>query len=296
MKPVYETHYDSLKLLKRGKVRDVYDLGNALLVVATDRVSAFDCVFPDPIPLKGLVLTQISRFWFENTKGIVPNHIISFKVEDFPPETRPYAEELRGRAMLVKKARPLPVECVVRGYLHGSATKEYRKTGKVCGITLPEGLEEKSKFSEPIFTPSTKAEVGHDENICYTDVVRLVGGETAAFIRDTSLALYRRGHEMLLSHGVVLVDTKFEFGILDGKVILIDECMTPDSSRLYVSDSYRPGVKSDNFDKQFLRDYLETTGWDKTPPAPNLPADIIEGTSERYLQAHKIITGKELEI
>lgn len=295
MKTIYETDFSGLTLFKRGKVRDIYDLEEHLLLVATDRISAFDCVFPDPIPGKGIVLTQISRHWFDKTQNIIDNHIVSFEVDEFPSETEPYKDQLRDRSMLVKKTNPIPVECVVRGYLHGSATREYKKTQSVCGIELTEGLREKDPLPRPIFTPATKAESGHDENITFGRMCELIGADKAVFLRDTAKELYLMGHKELLSKGIILVDTKFEFGILDDEIILIDECMTPDSSRIYVEESYRPGVKSDNYDKQFLRDYLESTEWDKTPPAPKLPEEIIQGTAKRYHQALKVITGKELE-
>jgi len=296
MKGIYETNLEGLKLLKRGKVRDIYEVGEYLLIVATDRISAFDCVFPDPIPLKGIVLTQISRYWFEETKGIIKNHVVSFDLEDFPPETQKHGDILKGRSMLVKKCAPLPVECVVRGYLHGSAWKEYQKTGSICGIELPEGLQQKDVLPEPVFTPATKAETGHDENITYEKAADIMGNEIAKFARENAIRLYRFAHQKLMAKGIVLVDTKFEFGKLGDEIILIDECITPDSSRLYVAKNYKPGMKSENYDKQYVRDYLESTEWDKTPPAPPLPDEILNGASERYVQAHQIITGKELKI
>ena len=295
MKSIYQTEFEGLKLIKRGKVRDIYDAGEHLLIVATDRLSAFDCVFPEPIPMKGIVLTQISRYWFENTKDIIENHIASFEVEDLPENAKKYADELRGRTMLARKTDPLPVECVVRGYLHGSGWKEYKKTGSVCGIELPEGLREKDKLPEPIFTPATKAETGHDENITFERTVDIIGKETADFVKNVSMNLYSFGHEKLLKSGITLVDTKYEFGRIDNRIILIDECMTPDSSRFYVAETYGPDQPSQSFDKQYVRDYLETTDWDKTPPAPHLPDEIVKGASERYLEAYKIITGKDLE-
>ena len=295
MKAIYETNLDGLKLIKRGKVRDIYAAGDKLLIVSTDRVSAFDCVFPDPIPMKGIVLNQLSLYWFEQTGHIVKNHVVCSQVEDFPKEAQKHKGILNDRSVLVTKSKPLPVECVVRGYLHGSAWKEYRDKGSVCGIFLPKGMQQKDKLPEPIFTPSTKAEKGHDENIKFDKVKDMVGTDTANFIRNKSLQLYKFGHHRLLSKGIILVDTKFEFGLKNHQIILIDECMTPDSSRIYLAETYKSGIESENYDKQFLRDYLETTGWDKTPPAPPLPRDIIRGTSERYLQAYKIITGKELK-
>jgi len=295
MKAIYETSLKGLDLLKRGKVRDIYDAGDNLLIVSTDRVSAFDCVFPDPIPLKGIVLNQISLFWFEQTQHIIKNHVVCSQLEDFPKEAKKHKGILTDRSALVTKSKVLPVECVVRGYLHGSAWKEYRDKGTVCGIFLPKGMQQKDRLHDPLFTPSTKAEKGHDQNITFDKVKDMVGTDTADFIRTKSLELYRFGHRRLLSKGIILVDTKFEFGIHNHRIILIDECMTPDSSRIYLAETYKPGIESESYDKQFLRDYLETTGWDKTPPAPPLPKDIIRGTSERYVQAYKIITGKELK-
>jgi len=296
MKGIYETDLEGLTLIKRGKVRDIYDAGDRLLIVATDRLSAFDCVFPDPIPMKGIVLTQISRFWFEQTASIVKNHIVSFEVSDLSPEMKRHEEILKGRIMLVRKTAPLPVECVMRGYLHGSGWKEYQKSGRVCGIELPEGLQEKSRLPEPIFTPATKAESGHDENITFERAEGIIGKDAAKFVREKAGEIYRFGHDRLMEKGIVLVDTKFEFGKIGDEIILIDECMTPDSSRFYVAENYKPGMVSENYDKQFVRDYLESTDWDKTPPAPKLPDHIVKGTTERYLDAFKIITGKELEI
>lgn len=296
MKGIYETNLDGLKLLKRGKVRDIYDLDEYLLIVATDRLSAFDCVFPDPIPMKGAVLTQISRFWFEKTKDIIPNHIVSFELADYPSAAQKHADIIKGRSMLVKKSKPLPVECVVRGYLHGSAWKEYMKSGMVCGITLSSGMRQKDVLPEPIFTPATKAESGHDENITFEKTAEILGKDLAEFVKAKSISIYRFAHSHLILNGIILVDTKFEFGILNDDTILIDECITPDSSRIYEAKSYKPDMESVNYDKQYVRDYLESTDWDKTPPAPKLPEEIIKGTTERYLDAYKIITGKELKI
>lgn len=293
MKGIYETNFEEMPLLKRGKVRDIYDAGDYLIIVATDRLSAFDCVFPDPIPCKGAVLTQISLYWFDQMKGIIPNHVISSNPEDFGAAAKPYIEDLRGRSMMVAKAKPFAVECVVRGYLHGSAWKEYQRQGTVCGIKFPAGLREKDPLPEFVFTPSTKAETGHDENINFAQTCDIVGRETAELLRDKSLEIFRFAHAKLKERGFTLVDTKFEFGYYKDKIILIDECITPDSSRIYLTESYYPGAVSENFDKQFVRDYLEKTSWDKMPPAPPLPPDIIKGTTERYLQAYKIITGKD---
>jgi phosphoribosylaminoimidazole-succinocarboxamide synthase len=285
---VVRTDFEDLSLKGRGKVRDIYDLGETLLIVATDRISAFDVVMPNPIPDKGMVLTQISRYWFDAMKDIVPNHLISTEVEDFPEVCKPYREIMAGRTMWVRKAEPLPVECVVRGYLSGSGWKEYQTRGEVCGIALPEGLVESSKLEEPIFTPATKAEVGaHDENISYERVVELVGRERADPVKAISISIYQRAREIAERKGIIIADTKFEFGISDGELLLIDEVLTPDSSRFWPRDEYRPGGPQKSFEKQFLRDYLLTLDWDKSPPAPQLHQGIIEKTRERYLEALK---------
>jgi phosphoribosylaminoimidazole-succinocarboxamide synthase len=285
---VIRTDFEDLSLKGRGKVRDIYDLGETLLIVATDRISAFDVVMPNPIPDKGMVLTQISRFWFDAMKDIVPNHLISTEVGDFPEVCKPHEEILAGRTMWVKKAQPLPVECVVRGYLSGSGWKEYQTRGEVCGIRLPEGLVESSKLEEPIFTPATKAEAGaHDENISLEQVIELVGRERAEQIKTISISIYQRACAMAEEKGIIIADTKFEFGISGGKLLLIDEVLTPDSSRFWPKDEHRPGGPQKSFDKQFLRDYLLSLDWDKAPPAPRLPQEIIEKTRERYLEALK---------
>ena len=289
---VVRTNFEELTLRGRGKVRDIYDLGDTLLIVATDRISAFDVVMPNPIPDKGMVLTRISRFWFEATKDIAPNHLISTEVEDFPEACRPYREILAGRTMWVRKTEPLPIECVVRGYLSGSGWNEYRETGEVCGIRLPHGLVESSILDEPIFTPATKAEAGtHDENISFEQVIGLVGRERAEQVKAISISIYGRAREMAARRGIVIADTKFEFGIWEGGLLLIDELLTPDSSRFWPEDEYSPGGPQKSFDKQFLRDYLLTLDWDKSPPAPQLPPEIIEKTRERYLEALKRLTG-----
>jgi phosphoribosylaminoimidazole-succinocarboxamide synthase len=289
---VVQTDFKDLPLRGRGKVRDIYDLGDTLLIVATDRISAFDVVMPNPIPDKGMVLTQISRYWFDAVKDLIPNHLISTEVEDFPEVCRPYREVLAGRTMWVKKAEPLPVECVVRGYLSGSGWGEYQTGGAVCGITLPKGLVESSKLEEPIFTPATKAEVGaHDENISFEQVSEIVGKERAEQVREISISIYRRACQMADEKGIIIADTKFEFGISREKLLLIDEVLTPDSSRFWPKDTYHPGGVQPSFDKQFLRDYLLTVDWDKAPPAPQLPQEIIEKTRERYLEALKRLTG-----
>ncbi|MCX7011598.1 MAG: phosphoribosylaminoimidazolesuccinocarboxamide synthase [Candidatus Sumerlaeota bacterium] len=289
---IYHTDMPGLKLANRGKVRDVYDLGEALLIVATDRLSAFDVVFSDPIPGKGSVLTRVSAHWFEATSRIVKNHCLAATVDQYPAACREYAGQLDGRSMLARKAKPLPVECVVRGYLDGSAWKEYRKTGKVAsGHALPKGLRQRSRLPEPIFSPATKEELGqHDENIDEARAADILGKDAFEFVRDKSLALYRFGHEAMLAKGIVLSDTKFEFGWMDGEIILIDECMTPDSSRFWEADTYTPGPHAAfSFDKQFVRDYVESIGWEKKPPAPRLPEEIIRKTSERYEKIAKLI-------
>jgi phosphoribosylaminoimidazole-succinocarboxamide synthase len=275
----------------QGKVRDIFDLGGELLIVATDRISAFDVVLPDPVPYKGEVLTRISLFWFDLLCGIVPNHLISADVADLPKEYSAYAETLAGRFMLVRKAEVFPIECIVRGYLSGSGWKEYRERGTVCGQALPAGLVESQKLPEPIFTPSTKAAIGdHDENISFERAVEIIGAEHAGQLRDISLALYKRASEHAALRGIIIADTKFEFGIIDGEVALVDECLTPDSSRFWPADSYEPGHGQPSFDKQFVRDWLEASGWDKTPPPPELPEDILTITAEKYVEAYEMIT------
>jgi phosphoribosylaminoimidazole-succinocarboxamide synthase len=289
------TEFKSLTLKGRGKVRDIYDLGDRLLIVATDRISAFDVVMPNPIPDKGRILTQLSGFWFNLTKGIVPNHIVSTEVEDYPKECQPYQEMLRYRSMLVVKTKVLPVECVVRGYLSGSGWEEYQKTGEVCGIRLPKGLRESSKLEEPIFTPATKAEMGlHDENITFEKVEKTVGKDHAGQIRSISLAIYKKARDFAEQRGILIADTKMEFGIKNGNLILIDELLTPDSSRFWPKDEYQPGGPQKSFDKQFLRDYLLSIRWDKSPPAPQLPEEIIQKTREKYLEAYERLVGKPL--
>ena len=289
------TDLRSLKLKGRGKVRDIYDLGDKLLIVATDRMSAFDVVMPNPIPDKGRVLTQLSKFWFDLTKGIVPNHLISTAVEEFPQECQPYKEVLRDRSMLVLKTDPLPVECVVRGYLSGSGWQEYQQSGEVCGINLPKGLLESSKLEEPIFTPATKAEVGlHDENITLERMGKTVGKDLADRLKSFSLAIYKRARDFAEQRGILIADTKMEFGIRDGKLLLIDELITPDSSRFWPKEDYKPGGSPKSFDKQFLRDYLLSIKWDKSPPAPDLPQEIIQKTRGKYLEAYERLVGKPL--
>jgi phosphoribosylaminoimidazole-succinocarboxamide synthase len=290
------TEFRTLKLKGRGKVRDIYDLGDQLLIVATDRISAFDVVMPDPIPDKGRVLTQLSTFWFELTKDLVQNHVISTRVEDFPQSCRLYDEMLRDRSMLVVKADSLPVECVVRGYLSGSGWAEYQEKGAVCGIRLPKGLAESSRLDEPIFTPATKAEAGlHDENITFEIMEKIVGKSMAEQLRSLTLKIYRLAREFAEKRGLIIADTKMEFGVIDGKLILIDELLTPDSSRFWPVNGYRPGGSQQSFDKQFLRDYLLSIEWDKNPPAPPLPQEIIRKTREKYLEAYERLVGKPLQ-
>ncbi len=279
----------------RGKVRDIYDAGDNLLMVATDRISAFDFILPDEIPYKGEVLNRISAFWFDKFSDIVPNHLVSMDPADFPAEFAEYRDYLHGRAMLVKKAQPIMIECIVRGYLTGSGKKTYDEDGTVCGIKLPAGLTEASKLPEPLFTPSTKAAIGdHDENISYERCVEIVGEDIASQIRDLSLKIYTAAAEYALTRGVIIADTKFEFGIIDGKVTLIDECLTPDSSRFWPADSYEEGKVQSSFDKQYLRNWLRAN-WDMTGEPPHLPADVLEGTSQRYREAFEAITGVKFE-
>lgn len=293
--PFSDGQIPDLKLLHRGKVRDVYEVdAERLLLVATDRISAFDCVLPTFIRKKGEVLTQLSMFWFERLKDIAENHMITADLDKMPPALKS-RNEFRGRSMLVKKAKVFPVECVVRGYLEGSGWKDYQKTGKVCGHDLPRGLKQCDRLLEPIFTPATKAAVGHDDNITGLEFKSIVGAEVAAYLKSTSLKLYKAAAEYALSKGIIIADTKFEFGEDEkGNILLIDEALTPDSSRFWAADKYEPGHPQPSFDKQFVREYLETLDWDKTPPAPELPPDIAAATSERYLKAYELLTGKSL--
>jgi phosphoribosylaminoimidazole-succinocarboxamide synthase len=279
---------------KRGKVREVFDLGDRLLFVATDRISAFDCVMPNGIPRKGEVLTQLSHFWFDLTGSWLPNHRLAQAGDPLPAALVPFEAQLRGRSMIVKKARPLPIECVVRGYLAGSGWKEYQRSRTVCGIPLPGGLQESSELPEPIFTPATKAETGHDENIPFSKASELVGPDIAAQARDLSLKLYGFARDHARKRGIIIADTKFEFGLFEGKLILIDEVLTPDSSRFWPADHYAPGRGQPSYDKQFVRDYLETLAWDKTPPAPALPDDVVARTQAKYLEAYELLTGRPL--
>ncbi|HBZ55118.1 MAG TPA: phosphoribosylaminoimidazolesuccinocarboxamide synthase [Syntrophobacteraceae bacterium] len=280
----------------RGKVRDIYDLGDSLLIVATDRVSAFDVVMPTPIPDKGKILNQVSAFWFEFFADLVDHHIISTRVEDFPGVCRPYANELAGRTMWVRKTQPLPVECIVRGYLAGSGWKDYQKTAMICGIPLPKGMREAERLPEPIFTPSTKAETGdHDENISCAAMARLVGEARTDQVQDVSLKIYQKGASYAAQRGILLADTKFEFGLLEDRLLLIDEVLTPDSSRFWPADQYQVGCSPASFDKQYLRDYLVDSGWKVTDPPPVLPAEVVANTRQRYLEALERLTGKGLE-
>ncbi len=296
MTVVFTTDFSALGPRRQGKVRDIYDLGDALLLVATDRISAFDVVMADPIPDKGRILTRLSAFWFRHLSDIIPHHLISVDVREFPRSCQPYRRALEGRTMLVRKCRPLPVECIVRGYLAGSGWAEYQKSGSVCGIPLPPGLVEAERLPEPLFTPSTKAELGrHDENITFAQVEATLGTELAHRVREVSLALYRRASQWAEPRGIILADTKFEFGLADGELLLIDEVLTPDSSRFWPKDDYEPGRPQKSYDKQYLRDYLESLGWNKKPPPPPLPPEVIANTRARYLEALKALTGEDLE-
>jgi phosphoribosylaminoimidazole-succinocarboxamide synthase len=286
---VSQTDFPGLKLRGRGKVRDIYELGDRLLIVATDRLSAFDVVLPTPIPDKGRVLTQLSLFWFERLADVVPHHVIS--AANFTGELAPYADSLEGRAMLVRRTEPVPIECVVRGYISGSGWKDYQKTGGICGMPLPAGLRESDKLPEPIFTPSTKATTGHDENISFEETVARVGRNLAERLRETSLTIYRRAAEHAATRGIIIADTKFEFGLLGQELIWIDEALTPDSSRFWPTDEYEPGKTQPSFDKQYVRDYLERIGWNKLPPGPELPADVVAGTRDKYRESYQRITG-----
>ena len=293
MQPVSQTDLAGLPLKARGKVRDIYELPDALLFIATDRISAFDYVLPNPIPDKGKVLTQISLFWFQHLKRLVDSHLITADFAQFPAELRKHPE-LEGRAMIVRKAEMFPVECVARGYLSGSGWKEYRETGKVCGIPLPARLQDSSRLPEPIFTPATKEQSGHDINISFEETARIVGAETAARLRDLTLSIYQAAADHALKQGIIIADTKFEFGVYGGQIILCDEVLTPDSSRFWPVDDYAPGRAQKSLDKQYVRDYLEKIQWNKKPPAPELPAEIIEGTSRKYREIYRRITGREL--
>jgi phosphoribosylaminoimidazole-succinocarboxamide synthase len=293
MRTIRETNFAGITPAARGKVRDIYDLGEELLIVATDRLSAFDVVMPTPIPDKGRVLTQLSLFWFDLLRNLVPNHIV--RSEGFPAPFDKYVEDLAGRSMIVRKTKPLPIECVVRGYISGSGWKDYRRTGKICGIELPKGLRESDKLPSPIFTPATKAEAGHDENISFEQAAALVGKELAEKVREISMTIYRAASAYAEPRGILLADTKFEFGLLEGELIWIDEALTPDSSRFWPAAQYSPGGAQPSFDKQFVRDYLERIRWPKTPPGPELPPDVVASTRAKYREAFRILTGRELD-
>ncbi len=292
-KVIRETNFAGLAPIARGKVRDIYDLGDRLLIVATDRLSAFDVVMPTPIPDKGRVLTQLSLFWFDLLKDVIPNHVLSST--DFPAPFDKFQSDLAGRSMVVRKTKPLPIECVARGYLSGSGWKEYRASGKICGIPLPDGLRESDRLPEPIFTPATKAVTGHDENIPFEQAAGTLGHDLAEQVRNVTLELYRRAAAYAEPRGIILADTKFEFGLLKGQLIWIDEALTPDSSRFWPAAQYKPGGPQPSFDKQFVRDYLERIQWPKTPPGPDLPPDVVAATRAKYREAYRILVGHELE-
>jgi phosphoribosylaminoimidazole-succinocarboxamide synthase len=289
-KVLLQTDMPGIKFLRKGKVRDIYEVDEFLLLIATDRISAFDVVLPNGIPGKGRLLTQISLYWFRQMEGIIKNHIVATEVKDYPALCHAYADQLEGRSMLVKKAKPMPVECIVRGYLSGSGWKEYKKSGTVCGIKLPEGLPESAKLGEPIFTPSTKAEEGHDTNISFDEMIKIVGNETAGKLRDVSLRVYSRARDLAERKGIIIADTKFECGMFNGELILIDEILTPDSSRFWSAKTYQPGKGQDSYDKQIIRDYLLTLDWDQTYPGPVLPDYIMEKAAARYKEIYDIIT------
>ncbi len=292
--PLFETDFSGLKLHARGKVRDVYAAGDYLVIVASDRLSAFDYILPTPIPDKGRVLTQLTVFWLDLLRDIVPNHFVSADVADYPKEFHPYREQLEGRSMLVRRADMVELECVARGYISGSGWKEYKQSGSVCGVRLPPGLHESDKLPEPIFTPATKAQTGHDENISFEEAAKLVGSDVAERLRTLTLAIYKRASEFAETRGIIIADTKFEFGFLGDELILADEVLTPDSSRFWPRSSWKPGGPQPSFDKQYVRDYLESIHWNKQPPAPALPNEVTRRTSEKYREAYEIIAGKPL--
>jgi len=292
---INDTDFIKLPLHIKGKVRNVYDLGDKLLIVVTDRISAFDVVFPNLIPNKGKVLNSISEFWFDYTKDIVDNHVITTDVSQYPEGLSQFKEELQGRSMLVKKIKMVEAECIVRGYLEGSGLKDYKATGSICGIKLPEGLRQGDKLPEPIFTPSTKASEGHDQNVSFEELCNIIGTDLAKQLKEISIALYNKASKYAESKGIILADTKFEFGISDGKLIVADELFTPDSSRFWDMKEYEPGRPQKSFDKQFLREYLESINWDKKPPAPELPEDVIRNTELKYIEAYERLTGKKLD-
>ena len=285
-----------LKVFKKGKVRDVYETNDKLLLIVTDRISAFDYVLHEPIPKKGIFLTQISKFWFDYFQNLIPNHLISTNIADFPAEIHMFSDILKGRTMLVKKAKPFPIECIVRGYISGSAWKSYKKDGTVCGISLSRGLKESDKFEEPLFTPSTKAETGHDINISFNEMKKITGDKKAEEIKDISLKIYKKGADYALKKGIIIADTKFEFGTLDDKIILIDEVLTPDSSRFWPAEHYTPGKSQQSYDKQYVRDYLNSTSWDKNSSPPHLPDNVVIETENKYREAFEKITGIKFEI
>src|SRR5256884_1766075 len=290
-----KTELSGVKLHGRGKVRDIYDIGEHLLIIATDRLSAFDVVLPTPIPDKGKVLTQMSAFWFDHFKDFVPNHVVSTRVEDYPKDLHRFRDQLEGRSMLVRKARMFPIECVARGFLTGSGLKDYNKTGRVCGIQLPPGLRDSDRLPEPMFTPATKAETGHDENISEEQAAKIIGQDNIRKLKDLTLSIYSRALDFAAKRGIIICDTKFEFGAIDGEIRIVDEMLTPDSSRFWPADQYSPGKPQPSFDKQFVRDYLERINWNKQPPAPALPDDIVRATSAKYLEALRILTGRDLQ-
>jgi phosphoribosylaminoimidazole-succinocarboxamide synthase len=295
MKTITQTNFPKLTKVSQGKVRDIYDLGEHLLIVTTDRISAFDVVLPNAIPYKGYVLTQISKFWFQKMSSLMPNHLVATEVKDFPASCQKYMDELEGRSMLVKKAKPLPVECIVRGYLTGSGLKDYQKTGKVCGIELPRGLVESSRLESPIFTPSTKADIGdHDQNISFERMSEILGAEKAEKVKRLSLDIYSAARKVGEEKGIIIADTKFEMGDFNNELILIDEVLTPDSSRFWPLAGYQAGKSQPSFDKQFVRDYLNTLDWNKQAPGPELPKEVVEKTSQKYLEALKILTGQSI--
>ena len=292
---IMKTDLPGVKLRGRGKVRDIYDVGENLLIIATDRLSAFDVVLPTPIPNKGKVLTQMSEFWFDYFKDSMPNHVVSTEVSDYPKSLHEFRDQLIGRSMLVKKAKVFPIECVARGFLTGSGLKDYNKTGQVCGIQLPAGLRESDRLPQPIFTPATKVETGHDENISEEQAANIIGKENVQRLKELTLSIYSRAVDFAAKRGIIICDTKFEFGTIDGKICIVDEMLTPDSSRFWPADRYSPGRPQPSFDKQFVRDYLERINWNKQPPAPALPDDIVQATSTKYVEALRILTGNELK-
>lgn len=294
-KVITQTEFKNLRLLKRGKVRDIYDLKDHYLIVSTDRLSAFDVIMNEGIPYKGIILNRISKFWFDFSNGLIENHLVSINVEDYPAECREYKEDLEGRSMLVKKAELIPIECIVRGYITGSGLVDYKKTGSICGIKLPEGLVESEKLPEPIFTPSTKAEIGlHDENISEEQAASIIGREALSTIKNATIEIYKKASEFALTKGIIIADTKMEFGYYDGKIILIDELLTPDSSRFWPSNEYQKGKVQNSFDKQYVRDYLLSVNFNKKPPAPALPEEVILNTSRKYQEALNILTGEKI--